>query len=62
MPGDFDFRIGKQRRYQGQGWRGLAALGMLLLFQSALLAIFLMFAAERGVTWLVEIARRVGFM
>lgn len=36
---DFDFRIGKNRHLRGSGWRGLVALGMILIFAAALVAL-----------------------
>ena len=56
---EYEFRIGRSH-LKGSGWRGLAALGFVLVFRAAMV-LGLAFAARPGVDWLFELGTRILF-
>jgi len=57
MKTDFDFRLGGQH-LRGAGRRGLLALAMVL-GSRVLLAGAVLFAAQPGIAWLIDLLRRL---
>jgi hypothetical protein len=49
---DYDFRLGKSH-LRGNGWRGLAALAIVLTVRAAIVGA-IAFSARPGGVWLVE--------
>jgi hypothetical protein len=49
---DYDFRLGKSH-LRGSGWRGLAALAIVLTVRAAIVGA-IAFSARTGSIWLVE--------
>jgi hypothetical protein len=49
---DYDFRLAKSH-LRGNGWRGLAALAIVLIARAALVGT-IAFSARPGVLWLVQ--------
>jgi hypothetical protein len=52
---DYDFQLGKNH-FRGSGWRGLAALGVILIFRLAILGI-LVVSARPASAWLINLLR-----
>jgi hypothetical protein len=50
---DYDFRLGKSH-LRGKGWRGLAALAMVLTVRAAIVGT-IAFSARPGGVWLFEL-------
>jgi hypothetical protein len=50
---DYDFRLAKAH-FRGNGWRGLAALAIVLIARAAIVAA-IAFSARPGAVWLVQL-------
>jgi hypothetical protein len=54
---DYDFRLGKSH-FRGKGWRGLAALAIVLTVRAAIVGT-IAFSARPGGFWLLELIERL---
>jgi hypothetical protein len=54
---DFDFRLGKSH-LRGNGWRGLAALAIVLTVRAAIVGA-IVFSARPGGVWLVQLIEQL---
>jgi hypothetical protein len=54
---DFDFRLGKSH-LRGNGWRGLAALAIVLTVRAAIVGA-IAFSARPGGVWLVQLIEQL---
>jgi hypothetical protein len=53
---DYDFRLAKTH-FRGNGWRGLAALAIVLIARAAIVG-SIAFSARSGGVWLVQLIER----
>ena len=54
---DYDFRLGRSH-LRGQGWRGLAALGIVLTLRTAMVGSFAILA-KTACTYLIQLLQRL---
>jgi hypothetical protein len=54
---DYDFRLAKAH-FRGNGWRGLAALAIVLIARAAIVGAIVLSARSGGV-WLVQLIERL---
>jgi hypothetical protein len=55
---DYDFRLAKAH-LRGNGWRGLAALALVLIVRAAIVGVIALCARPEGV-WLAHFIARLG--
>ncbi len=58
MVTDYDFRLAKTH-LRGNGWRGLAALAIVLIVRAAIVGVIALSARSGGV-WLVQLLEHLG--
>jgi hypothetical protein len=54
---DYDFRLARAH-FRGSGWRGLAALALVLIVRATSVAVVAFFASSGGM-WLVQLLKRL---
>jgi hypothetical protein len=54
---DYDFRLAKAH-FRGRGWRGLAALALVLIVRATIVAVVAI-SASPGAIWLVQLLKHL---